>query len=349
MPEQPSRQLPSTIVAREFGEVNVRPVGREVEVDFTILMEPDGERAEGWQTGVALDASASMKSAYGRGLAGKLPPHVADEYRRRGWLTVRELDGRKVQSFQREAYEDAVRHGHLSYTPNEMQPLARDFISYLAGSLDEDGGTTVLYWACGDGSGTEVVGDFTAEQVKAADFAGPRSEDFGTGTRLVPAVRYFVDRFRDAKRGMYVFLTDGRLDDLPAVKEYTRRLCREIAAGRRNSVKCVLVGIGARIDEGQMEELDDLDTGTDVDIWDHKIAKEMRGLVEIFAEVVDENQIIAPSAKLFDAHGGLIKHFGDGLPAKVRFRMPAASHWFELEIAGRRVRQPVAGPWGDPR
>src|SRR5262249_3722611 len=154
-------------------------------------------------------------------------------------------------------------------------------------------GATVIYWACDDGSAYEVVGDFTAEQVRALPFTGPRQHEFGDGTRLLPAVRYFVDRFRDAKRGMYLFLTDGRLDDLGAVKSYTAGLCRDIAAGRRNFVKCVLVGVGDEIDEGQMEELDDLDTGTDVDIWDHKIAKEMRAVVEIFAEVVDENQIIA--------------------------------------------------------
>ena len=65
-----SHQLPSSMVAREFGEVNVRRQGGEVEVNFTILMEPDGDMAEGWQTGVALDASASMKGWFGRGLRG---------------------------------------------------------------------------------------------------------------------------------------------------------------------------------------------------------------------------------------------------------------------------------------
>lgn len=337
----PSRQLPSSVVAREFGEVNVRSLGRELEVDFTILMEPQGEEAEGWQTGVALDASASMKSAFGRGLTGRLPDSAAEEYRRRGWVKEIERDGRTVRRFRREAYEDAVRRGHLRNTTNEIEPLARDFISYLAGNLDEDGGTTVLYWACGDGGGTELVGDFTADQVKKASFAGPRDQEFGDGTELLPAVRYFVDRFRDARRGMYVFLTDGRIDDLGAVKKFTRTLCQDIAAERRNAVKCVLIGVGSKIDEGQMEELDDLDTGTGVDVWDHKIAREMRGLVEIFAEVVDENQIIAPSARLFDARGEVVKQFSDGLPARVMFRMPASSAWFELEVGGRRVRQPV--------
>ena len=54
----------------------------------------------------------------------------------------------------------------------------------------------------------------------------------------MPAVRYFVDRFADAKKGIYVFLADGDFQDLPEVKRYTTDLARAIeglnsdAAGR---------------------------------------------------------------------------------------------------------------------
>lgn len=282
-----------------------------------------------------------MKSWFGHGLRGFVPESAQKDYKRRGWLHERELDGRRVQSFDPEAYEDAIAKGYLVRTTNIVEPLSRQFISYLADNLDEDGGTTVIYWACDDGAGYEVVGDFTGEQVRNLAFPGPQKRDFGSGTRLLPAMRYFVDRFRDASRGMYLFLTDGQLDDLQAVKNYTIGLCKDIQAKRRNSVKCVLIGVGDKIDEGQMEELDDLDSGTDVDIWDHKIATEMRAVVEIFAEVVDENQIVAPTAKLFDASGKLVKTFADGLPAKVEFTMPATSDCFELEVGGERIRQSV--------
>jgi hypothetical protein len=282
-----------------------------------------------------------MKKSFGRGLRGHVPDHVVAEYRRKGWVQETDRDGRRVFSYKSQAYQDAVAKGYLVFTTNIVEPRAREFISYLAGNLDEDGGTTVIYWACDDGSGYEVVGDFTAEQVRTLSFAGPQAHDFGNGTRLLPAVRYFVERFKDAKRGMYLFLTDGKLDDLKAVKSYTASLCRDIAARRRNAVKCVLIGVGDDIDEGQMEELDDLDTGTDVDMWDHKIAKEMRAVVEIFAEVVDENQIIAPTARVLDARGRIIKAFNDGMPARVAFTMPAASGWFELEVGSERIRQPI--------
>src|SRR5258708_8469167 len=225
--------MPSQLTAKEFGKVDVRRAGDEVQVRFTILMEPEGRDAEGWQTGVALDASASMKAWFGRELQGTVPPSLVEEYVRKGWVSTRLADGRSVRVFQREAYEDAIKRGHLRITENIVEPLAREFIAYLAGGLDADGGTTVIYWACDDGSAYEVVGDFTEEQCRTLEVSGPQHHGFGMGTHLAPAVRYFVDRFADANRGMYVFLTDGRLDDLDAGKRLTTQLAKEIAGEKR--------------------------------------------------------------------------------------------------------------------
>src|SRR5436190_12621086 len=94
--------MPSHQTAKEFGKVDVRRSGNEVQVRFTILMEPEGKEAEGWQTGVALDASASMKGWYGRELTGSVPPSVVEEYERKRWVTTRMEDGRRVRVFQRE-------------------------------------------------------------------------------------------------------------------------------------------------------------------------------------------------------------------------------------------------------
>lgn len=339
--KQRNYQLSRTIVSKEFGEVNVCHTDNEIQVLFTILMEPQGQEAEGWQTGVALDASASMRSWYGRNLQGQIPENLSKEYEKKGWIELNVQDGKKVKIIQKKAYEDAINKGHLKPSDNIIQPLAREFISYLAGNLDADGGTTVIYWAGGDGSGIEVLGDFTEEQCRQLEVNGPTTVTFGSGTTLTPAVKYFVDRFADAKRAMYVFLTDGRLDDLEQVKKYTTQLAKQIKSGNRNPVKCVLIGIGDEIDKQQLEELDDLATGTGVDIWDYKIAQEMSALIEIFAEVVDENQIIAPTGTIYDSDGNIVKRYTDGLPAKVSFSMPPNCEWFELEVYGQIIRQPV--------
>ncbi len=341
--EAPSHQLPSDVVCPEFGEVNVRKTAEATEVLFTILMEPSGAEAEGWQTGVALDASASMSAAYGKGLLegpkGATPRPVLMEYAEKKWIGVVNQDGAQRILWTEQAANDAIERGYLRRTENVVEPLARKMTAYLAGSLDADGGTTVIYWACGDGAAYEVIGDVTEEQCATLGVDGPNNVPFGSGTKLTPAVAYFVDRFEDAKRGMYIFITDGRLDDLAEVKRYTRKLAKSIAAGQRNPVKCVLIGVGDEIDEGQMEELDDLDTGTDVDVWDHKIAKEMRAVIEIFAEVVSEHQIVAPTGTIYDDSGNVAVRFTDGLPAKVTFKMSPSSNAFELEVGGRRIRQ----------
>src|SRR5262245_51861287 len=224
-------------VVDPFGEVNVYPTpGGKVRVTATILMEP---RREGTQTGIALDGSGSMAELYGVG----------------------EQSGGFLASL----------FGKKKTLENQVTPVAQKLCAYLAEKLDADHGTTCIYWATGPGgSRIEEVGDLTADQAQKHLFGPPR--EFGTGTQLLPAVRYFVERFKDAPWGFYTFITDGELHDLEAVNHYTTDLARAIQAGKRKPLKFVLVGVGRNINEKQMEELDDLDTGTNVDLWDHKIA-----------------------------------------------------------------------------
>lgn len=290
-------------VVEPFGEVNVYPAaGGKSRVVATILMEP---HKEGAQTGIALDGSGSMHKLYGVDDGG-------------GILSA--IFGRKELR-------------------NEITPVAQKVCAYLARKIDADGGTTCIYWAVGPGgSQVEVIGDLTADRAERHLFGPPT--DFGTGTQLLPAVRYFVERFRDAPWGFYVFITDGELHDLDEVKRYSTWLAREVAAGRRKPVKFVLIGIGPDVNEAQMEELDDLDTGTPIDLWDHKLAAEMRVLQEIFAEVVDKNARVANHGKILDPSGRVIKNYSDtGLPAYLEFEMPAGAEYFTLEVNNCRIHQ----------
>ena len=293
-------------VVDPFGEVNVYPAGPgRVRVVATILMEP---HKEGAQTGIALDGSGSMAKLYGVDTGGGI---------------LSSIFGRKQLH-------------------NEITPVAQQLCAYLARRIDADGGTTCIYWAVGPGgSEIEEVGDLRAEQAERHIFGPP--QDFGTGTQLLPAVRYFVERFRDAPWGFYVFITDGELHDLHVVKEYSIRLAKAIAGRRRNPLKFVLIGVGPDVNEGQLEELDDLDTGTSLDLWDHKLASEMRVLQEIFAEVVDKNARVADQGRILDPQGRVIKNYSDtGLPAFLEFEMPAAAAYFTLEVAGNRIHQGLA-------
>ncbi|NBO93650.1 MAG: VWA domain-containing protein [Planctomycetia bacterium] len=291
-------------VVEPFGEVNVYPKGDRNRVVATVLMEP---AREGTQTGIALDGSGSMSAVYG--LTQSAGP-MASLF---GW------SGKKKT--------------------NEITPVAQKVCSYLAGKLDADGGTTVIYWAVGPGgSQVQVVGDLTAEQAASHEFGPP--EDFGTGTQLLPAVKYFCERFKDAPWGFYVFITDGELHDLDEVKRYSVQLAKDVAAKRRRPLKFVLIGVGDSVNEQQMEELDDLETGTDVDLWDHKIAVEMRQLHDIFAEVVDKNARIADRARILDPQGRVVRDFSDtGLMGFIEFDIPSSASYFTLEVNGNRIHQ----------
>jgi hypothetical protein len=292
-------------VVEPFGEVNVYAAdhGRQ-RVVATILMEP---HKEGAQTGLALDGSASMAEVYG---------------------VKKEEPGFLASLF-----------GMTKPVHNDVTPVAQKLCAYLARKIDADGGTTCIYWATGEhGSQIEVVGDLRAEEAEQHVFGPPRH--FGTGTQLLPAVKYFVERFKDAPWGFYVFVTDGELHDLEACKHYSTQLAKEVAGKRRNPLKFVLIGVGPSINEQQMEELDDLDTGTEIDLWDHKIASEMRVLQEIFAEVVEKNARIADKGRILDPHGQVVKDYSDtGLPAFLEFVMPAGADYFTLDVNGNKIHQ----------
>ncbi len=224
---------------------------------------------------------------------------------------------------------------------NIVSPFVQEMCAYLARKLDAAGSTTAIYWATGDdGQAIEEIGTLTTEQAAQQNFGGPRN--YGNRACLLPALRYFADRFPAAPWGMYVFISDGRLDDLQDVKAYTTQLAREIASGQRNDLKLVMIGLGHKTDEAQMVELDDLDTGTDLDLWDHKIAASMQHLAEVFTEVVDENVIVAPQGLIKDSPGNVVMDYRDtGVPALLEFILPAASTSFTLEIGENTVTQPL--------
>ncbi len=339
LPEKTMRTLAAQLVVEPFSKINYWDLpngGKRVRAYF--LME---RPIEGAQTGVAIDGSASMQGPFGNLLLGQASQQDINYYAKRNMVVSIEQDGRKYTQWSEEAVNDLVKRGVFRFTDNIVEPQAREMTAYLS-KFDADGGTTVIYWATGDGRQIEVLGDLTGEQCPAYKFGGPQG--YGNATHLLPAIKYFVERFADARWGMYVFITDGALDDLNAVKKYCINLARDIAKGKQNDLKFVLIGVGDQIDEDQMEELDDLETGTDLDLWDHKIAKEMKHLAEIFAEVVSETVIIAPGDGIIkDASGNVVKDYRDtGLPALMSFELPPGSEWFTLEVGGRSAHQPLA-------
>jgi hypothetical protein len=289
-------------VLEPWGEINVFPQGPTKRIAATLLTY---EVEEGTKTGLALDGSLSMKKLYGRGAAAK------------GFFAA------------------------AAPQKNEVQDVARQMSEFLAEEVDYTGKTTVMYWACGNmGAEIEVLGEMDAATAMNEGFGGPAK--FGKGTRLMPPLTHFESQSRDAAFAMLVCVTDGALDDLEEVKAFTVQLCQEIEAGRRAPFKGVLIGLGAEVDEEQLISLDDLETGTEVDVWDHKLATNLRQMWDIFAEVVSMNQIVAPSGRILDQHGHLLRDYPQGLPAVLEFEVPSTTTHLILEAGGRRTEpQPL--------
>lgn len=262
-------------------------------------------QVEDARTGLAIDGSVSMKPNFG--VSGAVSPLFA------------------------------------AAAPNLIEPVARTLAAYLAG-FGSDGTTAVIYWACGPGGmRVEELGVVDDAGAKKLRVTGPK--EYGTGTKLLPAVRWFAEsKYPDAPWGIFVFITDGILEDMPDVKQYSLALARQIASGKRNALKLVLIGIGHEVDVGQMEELDDLDygglkmpDGQEVDLWDHKLAAEMQKLEEIFAEVVSKNTILVPTAEVLDDSGNSVQpldraSYHDGLPALLEFVVPRGTKEFTLVL-----------------
>lgn len=330
--------IPSHLTRQEFGKVSVQDRGQEVLVEFIVWLPDD---REGWKTGLALDASTGMAGWYGRQTVGEIPDSAMEEYIRRGWASDRTGVRGCEHILTDEAITDARARGYIRPMPNIVEPVAREMLGYLAGELDADGRTALIYWACGDGRAMEHVGDFTKDDCRTLDVSGPHDEAFGDRFYLLPALKYFAERFDDARIGIYVFVISGPIDDFEAVKAYTGCLARSIRTGNRNPVRCVLIGVGPLIDEDQMKELDGFETGTDVDIWDCLLHKNMRGIEEILVGSISPDRIAAPTGTVHDAEGNVVARFTDGMPARVSFTMPATSSHFVLEAGGKRIEQTV--------
>ena len=109
----------------------------------------------------------------------------------------------------------------------------------------------------------------------------------GGSTYLLPILKHFVDdKLKDAPWAMAVIVTDGLIDDMKDVENWTEQFTVEVNSGKRILVNLVLIGLGEHVDAGQLERLDDFEASVDVDIWSAKLASEMESIDEIFDEIL---------------------------------------------------------------
>lgn len=226
---------------------------------------------------------------------------------------------------------------------NQVEPQMQWMLEYLS-TKDKDGILRVAYWATGDGTQIEVVGDLTGTEAKTYKFPGPQY--YGKGTVMLPVLRDYVAHFKKqaeagAQRGLAVIITDSQLYDAKDVKAYSEQVAKEISGGRLPRVNFVLVGVGDSVDEEQMEEICHAEYPGVGHLWCHRIADRMEEMAELVAVLVDGTMTVAEGGTIYDDKGNVVKRYETRLPAVLEFQVPPGCKAFTLEIAGQKFTQPI--------
>jgi hypothetical protein len=231
----------------------------------------------------------------------------------------------------------------LAPVKNQVEPQMQWMLEYLA-NKDRDGAVRVAYWATGDGSQLEVVGDLTGPQAKGFRFPGPRF--YGKATVMLPVLRDFVAHIKQqvqtgARRGLAVIITDSQISDPNDVMAYATQVAKEISAGRLPRINFVFVGVGDQVDEEQMEKISHLKYPGVGHLWCHRIADRLEEMAELVAVLVDDTMTVAAGGTVTDEQGKVLKSYEGRLPAVLEFDVPPTCKAFTLEVAGQKFTQPI--------
>lgn len=240
-------------------------------------------------------------------------------------------------------HDDGDDHGPVRRgRSNEVEPQVRRMLQYLA-TKDRNGKLRLAYWACGrGGSKVEVVGELSSDDAATLKVAGPK--EYGTGTRLAPALKDFIAYIekqagRGTKVGCGVFVTDGQIGDQDEVHALSRDIAARIAKKQLPPLHLVLVGVGSDVDEEQLEKAAHVEVPGAEHLWCHRVAEETHRMAELVSGLVDGTMTVASGGAVYDARGKLVKRYDGRLPAVLEFPLPKGDRRFTLEIEGQRYTQ----------
>ena len=293
---------------RPLADVNVLPQ-KDKSHEIVVCFKPDPDLIFGegdTRAFLALDASLSLKKMYGFG-------------------------------------------GPFGGDPNYVQGVARKIGNILT-SITRSGTAFGTYWAVSpDGSKMEEIGEFDEASWTNASIAGPKKEKWGRGTKLLPVIRYGFERIAKGAIGtLGVIITDGIIEDEQDCIQYCLKIGKSMAGKQPEPFKLVLIGIGEEVDEGQLERFDDMfeGSGIEYDLWSSGLVASMQDeddiLGVIFGELMSEDNIIAPTGRVFDSSGRQLAEWPDGMPGKFRFTLPKGETEFVIRIPNQEVSQDIS-------
>lgn len=244
--------------------------------------------------------------------------------------------------------------GAFGGTPNFVEMVARKMGALLT-EITKSGKARGIYWAVShDGSQLENIGEFDQAGWEQVTISGPRKQVWGKGTKLLPALRYCVEKVaHHSDWTIGVFITDGIIEDEVACLDYCMKIGQEIGAGKRTTLKLVLIGVGKQIDQGQLERFDNMfeNSPIHIDLWSTGIAHSMRDEMDIlnvlYGELMDTETIVAPSGEVRDSSGNILKSWADGLPGKFRFLLPPGATQFIITVGEHQIIQDITEAVGN--
>lgn len=246
------------------------------------------------QLGLPAKMEGSVNCAFGMDGSGSMQNH----YRHSGWGPTKK--------------------------PSEVEGFLHEAAAFVA-DLDSDKGVQVYVWATG-GDGRQVVdlGNFPKDGLEKlsiktnVDSTDRDAVHLGGATFLAPALEQMVKEIvvdSGAGYGLIVAMTDGKINDMSAVKQWATQKAQQIAAKQHPPFKITLVGFDDA-DPAEMEELDNLDTGTPIDIFNALSAADLHGAMEhLNAETLTSDFTVAEGGYL-EANGKKWQ-FEGGVPQRI--------------------------------
>ena len=239
---------------------------------------------------------------------------------------------------------------------NYVQQAARR-LGRILGITSGANEVLMFYWALGDGSDTSRIGQFDAAGCENVEISGPRENQWGTGTRLLNALKVCIESdYSTSDRTIAIIITDGVFEDEKACVEYCLGIGYKINDGNHKPVNFYLLGVGNNVDKEQLQRLDDMFIGTDldgkIDLFSHGLFNSLADVDDelvtaaIYAELMTEDIMVGPACRILSGDGGkaseVLCDFSGGLPGKIEFRLPDGARSFTVDSGSVRATQDVS-------
>ena len=226
------------------------------------------------------------------------------------------------------------RRSRLGTRPSDVESFIHHAGAFVA-NYDSDHGVQVYLCCLGDGTGVQDLGNFPQDGLEKLRINNP---NLGKGTYILPALRQVVKEVvtdSGTDYGFIVLPTDGEIHDLgelrygpnkkvlakSGIKGWAYDMAHLIEAKQHVPFKIVLVGFD-NANEQQMEDLDNLDTDTPIDIFNALLAADLAGAMEALDSEAVNSEFTICSSGYLEANGRPVVQFESGVPQRIDASVP---------------------------